>query len=174
MIKGDKVNLRPVIRDDLPLLESWSNNLDFTSEFNFFGIRNPTNYEKSFNEDGLLSTKRTVFMIVTQPGVKVGFVSFHEQQYGPYDSSRSFMIGISLASEYRGQGYGTEAQKLLPAYLFATYNIMRVEASTDIENLAEHRSLEKAGFTREGVMRKSQWRAGAYHDMVIYSKLRGE
>jgi aminoglycoside 6'-N-acetyltransferase len=51
---------------------------------------------------------------------------------------------------------------------------MRVQASTDIENAAEQRALAKAGFTREGVIRKAQWRNGAYHDLVLYSKLRGE
>jgi aminoglycoside 6'-N-acetyltransferase len=51
---------------------------------------------------------------------------------------------------------------------------MRVEAQTDVTNLAEQRALEKAGFTREGVLRKAQWRGGAYHDLVVYSKLRGE
>ena len=51
---------------------------------------------------------------------------------------------------------------------------MRVEASTDITNLAEQRALEKAGFTREGVLRKAQWRAGDWHDLVVYSLLRGE
>jgi len=174
MIKGDKVNLRPVMREDLPLLESWANNLDFTSEFNFFGIRNPANSEKNFNEDGMLSPKNTTFIIVTQDGTRVGDISFREVPYGPSNNDRVYMIGISLVGEHRGKGYGTEAQKLITSYLFSTYNIMRVEASTDIENLPEQRSLEKAGFTREGVLRKSLWRAGAYRDMVIYSKLRGE
>jgi aminoglycoside 6'-N-acetyltransferase len=30
---------------------------------------------------------------------------------------------------------------------------------------------KKAGFTREGVLRGTQWRAGAWHDLVIYSRL---
>ncbi|MBA2393543.1 MAG: GNAT family N-acetyltransferase, partial [Ktedonobacteraceae bacterium] len=54
------------------------------------------------------------------------------------------------------------------------YPIMRVEATTDITNRAEQRALEKAGFTREGVLRKAQWRNGNWHDMVVYSKVRGE
>ena len=37
----------------------------------------------------------------------------------------------------------------LAAYLFATTRVNRVEASTDIENRAEQRSLEKAGYVRE-------------------------
>jgi aminoglycoside 6'-N-acetyltransferase len=63
---------------------------------------------------------------------------------------------------------------LLAAYLFDTYPVMRVEASTDIANIPEQKALEKAGFTREGIMRGAQWRGGQWHDLVLYSKLRGE
>ncbi len=58
--------------------------------------------------------------------------------------------------------------------MFRTTAVQRVEASTDLENLAEHRALEKAGFQREGVLRRAQFRAGDWHDLVVYSVLRGE
>lgn len=74
----------------------------------------------------------------------------------------------------RGRGHGSEAQRLLADSLFAAYPIARVEAHTDVENLPEQRALEKAGFTREGVPRRAQWRAGAWHDVAMYSRLRGE
>ena len=61
---------------------------------------------------------------------------------------------------------------LVARLLFADAPVNRVEAMTDIENIAEQRALEKAGFVREGVMRGSQFRAGAYHDLVSYSILR--
>ena len=49
----------------------------------------------------------------------------------------------------------------------------RVEASTDIANVAEQRSLEKAGFLREGVLRSAQFRRdGIYHDLVMYARTR--
>ncbi|MEO6713505.1 MAG: GNAT family protein, partial [Mycobacteriales bacterium] len=57
-------------------------------------------------------------------------------------------------------------------HLFATTDVFRIEASTDVENVAEQRSLERAGFTREGVLRRAQFRSGAYHDIVLYSRLR--
>ena len=43
-----------------------------------------------------------------------------------------------------------------------------------MENLAEQRALEKAGFTREGILRGTTFRQGRWHDMVIYSVLRDE
>jgi RimJ/RimL family protein N-acetyltransferase len=104
----------------------------------------------------------------------VGDIDYHMVHYGPIEMSGAYSFGIVLVPEQRGKGYGVEAQQLLTEYLFAVYPIMRVEASTDITNRAEQRALEKAGFTREGVLRKAQWRNGDWHDMVVYSKLRGE
>ena len=83
-------------------------------------------------------------------------------------------MGIELVAGARGHGYGVEAQVLVARYLFEHTPANRVEAQTDIENVAEQRALTKAGFTREGVARGSQFRAGAYHDLVTYSILRSE
>ena len=104
----------------------------------------------------------------------IGTIGWRRVRYGPNPESDAWMIGIDLAPEARGQGYGTEAQRLAADYLFETTVINRVEASTDVANVAEQRSLEKAGFTREGVNRQAQFRAGAYHDLVLYARLRSD
>ncbi len=92
--------------------------------------------------------------------------------YGPSPMSDAWQIGIELVPEGRGQGFGTEAQRLVADYLFATSEVNRVEASTDVDNRPEQRSLEKAGYSREGVARGAQFRGGAYHDLVYYARLR--
>ena len=81
-------------------------------------------------------------------------------------------IGISLLPEFRGKGYGTTAQRLLVRYLFENTPVFRIQALTDAENIAEQRSLEKAGFTREGVLRGCAFRAGAWRDEVLYAVIR--
>jgi RimJ/RimL family protein N-acetyltransferase len=63
---------------------------------------------------------------------------------------------------------------LLARYLFAHTLVNRIEAVTEITNVAEQRALEKAGFVREGVLRGSSFRNGQWHDQVIYSVLRDE
>lgn len=50
----------------------------------------------------------------------------------------------------------------------------RIQASTDVTNVAEQRALEKAGFTREGVLRGAQFRDGSWHDLFLYSLLRSD
>jgi RimJ/RimL family protein N-acetyltransferase len=105
-------------------------------------------------------------------GAVIGDVSWHMVSYGPGDASRALNVGVSLIPEARGHGHGSEAQRLLAQLLFRLFDIARIEAMTDVENVPEQRSLEKAGFTREGIMRRAQFRAGAYHDLVSYSIVR--
>jgi RimJ/RimL family protein N-acetyltransferase len=50
--------------------------------------------------------------------------------------------------------------------------VHRIWAGTEADNIAEQRALEKAGFTREGVIRGAGWRDGTWRDGVIYSLLR--
>ncbi len=113
-------------------------------------------------------------LVVEEDGVAVGDVSWHSVWYGPNAASRAWNIGISLAVSVRGRGIGSKAQRLLVEHLFATTDVARIEATTDVENVAEQRSLEKAGFAREGVLRSAQGRADGRHDLVGYSFLRTE
>jgi len=111
-------------------------------------------------------------MAVTEDGVPVGSVSWHPVYYGPNLASRCYNIGIGLAESARGRGIGSTAQRMLADHIFDSTDVQRVEASTDVENVAEQRSLEKAGFTREGLLRSAQGRADGLHDLVAYSRLR--
>ena len=80
-------------------------------------------------------------------------------------SPTGWNIGIELCPR-PGPRPRNRGQALLAAYLFENTDVNRIEAQTDIENIAEQRSLEKAGFVREGTARGTQFRAGAYHDLV--------
>lgn len=102
----------------------------------------------------------------------LGTVGWHQVLYGPNRGSTALNIGISLRPEHRSRGHGARAQRMLADYLFVTFPVHRVEACTDVTNLAEQRCLERAGYTREGVLRGAQWRRGTWHDLVSYSRLR--
>ena len=131
--------------------------------------------EAGFAQSGLLDARQGMLVVaIIDDDSVAGDVSYHQVSYGPNEGSRAYNIGITIAPEHRGKGFGAEAQRLLAAYLFATYPVMRVEAQTDVTNTSEQRALEKAGFTREGVLRRAQWRAGDWRDLVVYSKVRGE
>ena len=111
-------------------------------------------------------------LVVELDGTAVGNLSWHPVFYGPNLASRAYNIGIGLGEGFRGQGIGSQAQRLLAEHLFATTDVLRVEASTDVDNLAERRALAKAGFAFEGVLRSAQGRADGVHDLASYSLIR--
>ena len=171
-VEGRLVRLRDCTLADADLLDKWGSMRD--GSFNDLGPRDPVNREVLAK--GPLRNERngTLVVEVRENGRPIGTVGWHPVGYGPGTESMCWNIGIDLIPEGRGRGYGTEAQQLLADYLFATTPVNRVEAATDVNNIAEQRSLEKAGFSREGVARGAQFRAGAYHDLVVYARLRGD
>ncbi|GIU99312.1 MAG: GNAT family N-acetyltransferase [Actinomycetota bacterium] len=63
-------------------------------------------------------------------------------------------IGLDLwDAADRGRGIGTEVVALLTRHLFAREGAHRVQATTDVDNVAMRRALERCGFRLEGVLR---------------------
>jgi aminoglycoside 6'-N-acetyltransferase len=174
MLQGTLVCIRPVQHDDLALLAAWANDREAIGAYNDFGLEGASGLEAGFGQRGLIDDRNATLVIALPDGTVVGSIGYHQVAYGPNSGSMAYNIGLHVIPEQRGRGYGSEAQRLLADYLLSTYPIGRVEAATDITNLPEQRALEKAGFTREGVLRKAQWRAGRWHDLVVYSRVRGD
>jgi ribosomal protein S18 acetylase RimI-like enzyme len=80
------------------------------------------------------------------------------------------------AGQRQGPGFRHRhaAQGLLVEHLFATTLANRLQAITNVENLAEQRALERIGFRREGVMRGLAFDGGRWHDGVLYARLRDD
>jgi len=156
------VSLRPLRAGEL----TESRQVD--TEFDDFGPRPGYDHPPACR----LDDKGNLAVVVD--GDVAGTVSWLWTQWGPSAGSRCPMIGIYLDSWVRGRGAGTEAQRLLVDLLFRHTTTNRIEAHTDVENIAEQRALEKVGFSSEGVIRGAQWRNGAYHDGYLYSILRAE
>lgn len=167
----DHVDLVPAADVDLPLLCGLTSDPRATGEHEWFGWQDPHAFRRRWEVNGLLDEASGVLM-VSQGGERIGFVAWHKRQMAR--TSFCWNVGIALAPKSRGQGYGTAAQRLLVRYLFAHSQVNRIEAGTEVSNLAEQRALEKAGFTREGVTRGAALQNGRWHDAVIYSVLRAE
>jgi RimJ/RimL family protein N-acetyltransferase len=63
-------------------------------------------------------------------------------------------VGYGLARSYWGQGIMTEALRAVIAWALAQPGIYRVQATCDVENFGSARVMEKAGMTREGLLRR--------------------
>ena len=166
---SDQVRLRPVSEDDLTILEKLTQEQEATGEFAWFGWFDALRWRRTWAESRLLGADGGALMVVRGDD-RLGFVTWQRR---PATVAAFFwVIGIAMLPEARGRGYGTEAHRLLARYLFAHTTAHRIEAATEVDNIAEQRALEKAGFTREGISRGIGWRRGGWRDGVTYSLLR--
>ena len=88
------------------------------------------------------------------------------------DDGRLFRasVGYRVAHAHWGRGVATRAVRAAAAAVFAAWPwLLRLEAVADVDNPASQRVLEKAGFVREGVLRKYILLKGRPRDMVIFS-----
>jgi len=173
-VSGRLVRLRDCTLADADTLDEWNRNKDVGS-FNDFGPREPV--PREVLASGPLRNDKNGTLIVERlaDDEPVGTIGWRlVTVYGPSPFSDALQIGVELIPSARGQGLGVEAQRLVADYLFASSHVNRVEASTDIDNVAEQRALEKAGFQREGVVRGAQFRDGTHHDLVVYARVRSD
>lgn len=168
--------LRPVTADDVAFLDRQHEDPDAAGEFNWYGCREVTRgrLSEQVETDRTIRDDGGMFAVTDDDGRVIGDVSWRTASNGPPPYGECWQIGIWLAPEGRGKGHGATAQRMLADYLFAHSTHERVEAGTEAGNIGEQKALEKAGFTREGVLRRACLRADEYRDMVVYSKLRGE
>ncbi|HEU5157288.1 MAG TPA: GNAT family protein [Streptosporangiaceae bacterium] len=167
-----RVVLRPVTQNDLDVFEAEFSTPDGTGAYQWFGYSSPFDLRHRFAETGLLTPEGGTLAVGVEDDAVAGRVEWFKSLWGRPETSWCWTVAIGLRPSYRGRGIGTEAQRLLVTYLFDHTRAQRIQAFTDSANLAEQRALEKAGFEREGVLRQAQWRAGRWHDQILYSTLR--
>ena len=91
-----------------------------------------------------------------------------------WPSCRRAQVGYGLAASAWGQGFATEAVTALLHHGFDALDLNRIEADIDPRNTASARTLERLGFTREGLLRERWIVAGEVSDSEIFGLLRRE
>jgi aminoglycoside 6'-N-acetyltransferase len=168
MLKGLTVDLRAAEREDLELLARWYSDSDFQGAWDYF----PEQLSREALDRELFGPREperasTSFIIQRKDGTPVGVIThFRVHPHGWTE------IGYALVPEERGKGYGTEAIRIMTDYLFLSKAIERVQALTAEGNTASRRALEKAGFLREGIIRRSTFVRGGWLDDCIYGVTR--
>jgi [ribosomal protein S5]-alanine N-acetyltransferase len=101
-------------------------------------------------------------------GLAVGGIGLHPQE----DIHRfTAEMGYWLGEPYWGKGIVSEAARALSDWGFETLGLHRVFAQPFAKNQASIRVLEKAGFEREGLLRRNAVKAGEVLDTLLYARL---
>ena len=103
-------------------------------------------------------------------GGMVGCCSLHHIDAG----SRRAEVGYILRPSHHRRGLMHEAMTALVRYAFDRLSLRRLEADIDPRNTASARTLERLGFTQEGLLRARWLVAGEVSDSAFYGLLRDD
>jgi [ribosomal protein S5]-alanine N-acetyltransferase len=165
------VRLRPIEEADLDALRRFDTDPSSRGPYLTSGFRSPRARRRRWEEDGWLGDESGQLAVTLPEETLAGIVSWRSISTGGPEVG-CLEIGALLFPEHRGQGHGTAAQRLLVEYLFATTLANRLQAITNVDNIAEQKALERIGFRREGIMRGLAFDGGRWHDAVLYARLR--
>ncbi len=86
-------------------------------------------------------------------------------------AAQSCMVGYWMGEKHAGQGHMLAALRVAIPYIYGGLQLHRIEAACIPDNWKSIRLLEKAGFEREGLLRKYLKINGEWRDHMMFSRL---
>lgn len=164
MRQQENLTIRPVEERDLAFLQL-AQTQEMRGSFQEAQMESMARLRSQWEKDGMLGEQFQMLMVELE-GQPVGFVTAFFVRKG------MVRVGIQLDENCRGQRVGSRAFALLRDYLLENFPLVRLEADTDVDNIAAQKMLERCGFRAEGVLRKYRFHHGSYHDSYLYSYIR--
>jgi diamine N-acetyltransferase len=140
---GPRVTVRPTKRQDLDAMARWRPLTDpLYQPFDF--PRRPLSEHVDWFNWRKRDPSRRLYTVMNEGGQPIGSLTLRE-----IDGKESSRLGITLGSDYVGQGYGTEALRLFLEYYFETMGFARMLLDVSATNLRAVRSYRALGFQEE-------------------------
>ena len=167
MIRGRRVELRPIEEDDYPLILRWQNHpevwwyMDYERPFSLPDIR----------EDAERARADGHPFVITFEGRPVGRIGLNGFRRRDRICSLYLYIGEPA---FWGRGYAQDALMALLSHAFDRLDLHQVELWTLAANARVIRVYERCGFVREATLRDRSWKDGGFVDRVVMSVTREE
>jgi diamine N-acetyltransferase len=169
MIRGERVVLRAVERDDLPRYVQWLNDPAVLEYFGSMVPLSSTDEERWYEE--MLQDPSVRNFAVEFEGRHVGGAGFLRIDMRNASAEAGLFIGLP---ELWDQGLGYDVLHTLLRFGFQQMNLNRIYLRVFAGNERAVHLYEKLGFQHEGRWRQAGFRHGRYHDLLWMSVLRGE
>lgn len=171
-LSGPRIHLRPWGEAELPTAVRWINDPEIRQ---YILVTRPTDMlgEKTWfqNLDRTWQPHDVVLAVArNEDDAPIGSVGLHGVDW----VSRHGEVGVILDPAFQGQGYGTEALRLLVDHAFDSLGLHRVESRVYAFNPRSAHLMRKLGMTMECAARDRVFRFGAWHDELFFGLLEGE
>jgi len=170
MLKGERVILRAVEREDLKRLHELEQNVGLVLLGD--GQWQPVSlvkWEKEFDKQ--IDEEEHSRFVIEADGRVIGGCGLHHRNRR--DGTAQFGIGI-YDPDYVGQGYGRDAIGTLLGWAFRIQNYRRIWLETLAVNERAIRAYHAIGFVEEGRLRNHAFFDGRYVDVLQMGLLRAE
>jgi RimJ/RimL family protein N-acetyltransferase len=172
LLEGHKVGLALMLKEDVPALARWNQDLEFTARMGSPGEAHSLEMRQEFYDKNARmradSVEFAVLLLAT--GQLIGFG-------GLFDISRAMtatlFVGIG-EREHWGQGHGSEATRLICEYGFFFRSLHSIKVEVNGYNRRAIRVYERLGFKLVGRLRDVIVMNGNRYDQVIMDLLRHE
>jgi len=174
MIYGERIRLRAMEKEDIPLYVKWINDPEVRDGVAMYIPFSSYEEEKWFESTMAKPGAEHPLVIEIKNGdswIPVGDCGFFALDLRNRRGELGILIG---AKEYWNQGYGAEAVQLMLKHGFNTLNLNRVYLQVFDDNKRAIRAYEKCGFVHEGRLRSAEYKNGKYVDILFMSVLRDE
>lgn len=171
MIKGQRLTLRAITRDDLPHYIVWVNDPEVTRHLLLYlpmNLDDETDWYERQRQD---ATSQNFAIVVTEEQRLIGSIGLMKIDYKDQNAELGIMIGDKTQW---GQGYGQEAIQLLLDFAFTQMNLHRIYLRVDAGHTAGIRCYQRCGFIEEGRLRQAIYHHGHFEDQLLMSVLRSE
>ncbi|MFN8997785.1 MAG: GNAT family N-acetyltransferase [Betaproteobacteria bacterium] len=108
----------------------------------------------------------SIFLAIDLAGEAIGGVGVIAREGNDFHTGQ---FGYWLGQPHWGRGLATKVARALKSHAFSRNRFKRLEAPVFAWNPPSMRVLEKVGFIREGVLRKSVLKDGQLIDSVMYA-----
>ena len=165
---GD-LKIRPWRRNDLDALLRYANNPKIAANLRDQFPHPYTRRDAIDYLDYVRMSDIPMSFAVEHAGEAIGGIGF---KLGVDIARLSVEMGYWLGEPFWGQGFATRAVGASSDWAFESYKVVRIFATVFSENTPSIRVLEKCGYLREGVLRRSAIKNGVILDQIMYAKVR--
>ena len=173
-IVGDRIYLSPrgASDEEIEKFTEWMNDFQVTDYINKSEQIMTAIGEKEWLENTARKNENKNFNIIDLNSNKlIGTIGLEKFNW----TSRNAVLGIFIGDKnYRNNGYGTEAIKLLLEFGFKYLNLHSIRLSLLSVNERAHKCYLKFGFKDAGKSREEIFLNGKYYDKLYMDILEGE
>ena len=167
-LKGEKVFLRAIEKEDMEFLREMINNPEL--ERNVVGWSFPiSKYEQEKWFESQVQNKDNIRYIIEVDRERIGVVTITNIDW----KNRKACHGIKLCNDkIKGKGYGTDTVMTIMKYAFEELQLNKLYSTILDYNIPSMNLYKKCGWSVDGVLRESTFKGNQYVNEMAVSILK--